>query len=81
MTPDDFSAADYVAQARELDQAKRKALISEAEAILLEEDNPHILLYWTMRGMYVDNRIWNFNPPVGLSDALKMEHLWCDPAC
>lgn len=71
----------FVAQARELDQAKRKALISEAETILLEEDNPHILLYWTMRGMYVDNRIWNFNPPVGLSDALKMEHLWCDPAC
>ena len=71
----------FVAQASELDQTKRKALIAEAEKILLEEDNPHILLYWTMRGMYVDNSIWNFNPPVGLSDSLKMEHLWCNPGC
>ena len=67
-------------QASELDLAVRRAMTLEVQEIVLNESIfiPH---YWTMRGMYVDNRIRNFNPPPTDSHALKMEHLWCDPGC
>ena len=68
-------------QARELDQEKRKALIMEATNILLNEDIAIINLYWTFRGMFMNNKIKNFHVPVGLTDQLKAEHLWCDPSC
>ena len=68
-------------QARELDQVKRKALIDEAAKILMEEDNWHAPLYWTMRGHFSAIQIQNHHPVAALTDALKVEHYWCDPAC
>jgi peptide/nickel transport system substrate-binding protein len=71
----------FVQQQKELDRTKRKAMIAEIARIILEEDTPHILINWTVRGMYVDDRINNFHPPISLNDQMKMEHLWCAPRC
>ena len=70
----------FTLQAEELDLVKRRAMTLEVQDIVLQE-SVFISHYWTMRGMYVDNRIRNFNPPPTDSHALKMEHIWCDPAC
>ena len=51
------------------------------EEMRLEEDSPHNLINRAVRGMYVDDRIHNFHPPISLNDQMKMEHLWCDPRC
>ena len=64
-----------------MNQEKRKTLIMEATNILLNEDIAIINLYWTFRGMFMNNKIKNFHVPVGLTDQLKAEHLWCDPSC
>ena len=72
---------NFELQGPELDQEKRRALVREAADILLFEDSPYIFQMWIMSGMYQDNRIRNFNPPLGLGDSMKMEHLWCDPGC
>ena len=68
-------------QARELDRAKRKALVDEATQIFLTEDSPHIILYHTVRGHYTDLVIQNAHRVGTLSDALKAEHFWCAPNC
>jgi peptide/nickel transport system substrate-binding protein len=68
-------------QARELDQEKRRALILEANKILMEEPSSQLGLYWSMRSWYVDNRIQNFHVPFSLYTQLKFEHLWCNPEC
>ena len=41
----------FVQQQREQDRVKRKAMIAEISKIILEEDTPHILINWTVRGM------------------------------
>ena len=71
----------YLAQQKELDIVKRKALIDEIGQILQEVDSPHIFYWWAMRGKFVDNRIHNWKP--GATDAQhpKNEHMWCDPDC
>ena len=71
----------FLRQARELDRVKRKALIDEATRIFMEEDSPVIFMYHTVRGHYSALQIQNHHPVGTLTDALKAEHLWCDPAC
>ena len=71
----------HVQQQSELDQGRRRLLVREIADILLNEDIPYAHQNWTMRGMYVDDRIHNFHPPINLDDQLKHEHLWCDPEC
>ena len=68
-------------QRQEVDRPTRLAMVREIADILLTEDSPHIFETWRMNGMYVDARIQNFNPPAGITDAFKFEHLWCSPAC
>ena len=68
-------------QAKELDVPKRQAMIKEVQDIILSGESPFLTHYWTMRGMYVDDRLRNYNPPPTDSHALKMEHMWCDPGC
>ena len=68
-------------QAREQDRTKRKALIYEATQIILDGQSPYIMLYHTMRGWFSAERIRNHHTVAALSDALKNEHYWCDPAC
>ena len=67
-------------QKAELDPATRKGYIDQVTEIVLEEV-PHMWMYWGVRGYYVDDRIRNFNPPVGEAFYLRWEHTWCDPAC
>ena len=44
-------------------------------------DAPYIWHYWTFRGQYVSDQIKNYHVPAVDSTQLKMEHMWCDPAC
>jgi len=67
-------------QKSELNPVTRKGYIDEVTAIVLEEV-PHMWMYWGVRGYYVDDRIRNFNPPVGEAFYLRWEHTWCDPGC
>ena len=67
-------------QASELDPQRRKVYIDEISQIVVDR-GPFVLQNWNFRGMYVDNRIQNFHVTPGESFQLKMEHLWCDPAC
>ena len=71
----------FESQSKELDVTKRQAQIKEVQDIILSGESPFLTHYWTMRGMYVDDRLRNFNPPPTDSHALKMEHMWCDPGC
>jgi peptide/nickel transport system substrate-binding protein len=71
----------YLKQAKELDRTKRKALIDEATRIFMEEDSPVIFTYHTVRGHYSAYQVKNHHRVGTLSDALKAEHFWCDPAC
>ena len=61
----------YLEEAAELDQAKRKTIIQEAEQILLHEDNAYIGLYWYMGGHIVNNKIQNYNPVASSTTALR----------
>ncbi len=71
----------YLEQARELDRVKRKALVDEVAKIIIEEDSHVVIVYHTKRGQYSALQIQNHHPLASLSDALKFEHLWCDPEC
>ena len=77
----DRIAEIFPLQAREPDREKRKKLVFEVADILLNVDNPYLQLYWTFRGMFVNSQIQNFHNPALDSIQLKMEHMWCDPAC
>jgi ABC-type transport system substrate-binding protein len=75
----------YKLQSGVLDREERKKLIDEAADIMLFKsangDTPYIWHYWTFRGMFVSDQIKNFHVPAVDSTQLKMEHMWCDPAC
>ena len=71
----------YELQASELDRVKRKALVDEAASIIINEDSPYIFLYHTLRGHFANDKIQNLHKVATLTDALKAEHFWCEPAC
>ena len=68
-------------QARELDRAKRKALVDEATRIFMTEDVPILLIRHTTRAHYSALQIQNHHPAGTFSDNLKAEHYWCEPGC
>jgi len=76
--PDNEPIWDAVAL--ETDQAKRAALMRQANDNLLQ-DNVWPFLYYTVSSWIVDNRIQNFHIPSTTGKSMKHEHLWCDPKC
>jgi len=64
----------------ETDPATRKALVQEANTLLLERGALH-LIYYQVFAWIVDNSIQNFHLPPAFLTHMKHEHLWCDPAC
>ena len=66
--------------ARELDPVKRKELVRQANAHLLE-DNSWPYLYYVMQMMFVDTRIQGFHPPTSQGSYERWDHIWCDPSC
>jgi ABC-type transport system substrate-binding protein len=71
----------YQKQLRELDREKRKALVRQADDILLHQDNSFPGLYWGNRSWIVDKRIKNFYIHPSIYHQAKLEHIWCDPKC
>ena len=71
----------YVAQARELDPEKRKAIVQRAEQILLNEDNAYPGLWWRFTAWISNKRIQNLHPNPSSQLQFSWEHIWCDPAC
>jgi peptide/nickel transport system substrate-binding protein len=66
-------------QRQEQDQAKRRAIVQEAEDWLLSfEDNIYSPVYTLTLMWIMDNRVQNFNLPNGDHDGLKWEHIWLD---
>ena len=71
----------YQKQLRELDREKRKALVRQADNILLHQDNAFPGLYWGNRSWIVEKRIQNFYIHPSIYHQGKFEHIWCDPKC
>jgi peptide/nickel transport system substrate-binding protein len=71
----------FLAQSREIDQDKRRVLIREASALLME-DNWLPTLWWVTSTMAFHKKIRNEHPnPSPAASSWKQEHIWCDPAC
>ena len=70
--------AYYEAQKREMDPAKRKAILQEAEAYLLEQG--YIMPFmWGNRVMVVDSKVQNYHVSPSNWVGLDMGHLWIKP--
>jgi peptide/nickel transport system substrate-binding protein len=68
-------------QAREGDRQKRVDLITEANQLLLQ-DNQVPGIYWSSSSFNIHKKIHNINPnPSIYASNMKWEHIWCDPAC
>ena len=72
----------FDAQSRELDRAKRAAILREMEDWMLTVDpGPLLVYYWSFRDQIVNKQIKNYHMPASLWVQLKHEYIWCDPAC
>ena len=71
----------YDTQARERNEEKRRALVQEANDILLNVDNVYPGILWEMRHWPVHDSIQGFNVHATIYAHLKQETIWCDPAC
>ena len=66
--------------ATETDPDARRALVVQANDILLE-DNSWPYMYFKVESMFVDKRIKGFYPPPALGHYQDWAHIWCDPSC
>jgi len=66
--------------AKERNPAKRKALVRQANDILLE-DNSWPYIYYVMQMMFLDKVIKGYHPPPSLGAYQAWEAIWCDPSC
>ena len=71
----------WAQQQQELDLEKRKALVRQAEDILLEVDNIYVPLYWETGAWVVNKKIQGFNMHPLIYVYIKHDQIWCDPAC
>ena len=72
--------AIFEQQKGESDQEKRKALIREAEAIILKGEHHMIQYYWYGDPIWiVPNRVKNYVPRQTVQYGMGTEHIWLDP--
>ena len=69
----------YEKQTRELDRVKRRALIQEAEDILLEGTHNWAGIFWDTRGLLHNKKVQNIHGGPSLQVQLKYEHIWLKP--
>jgi peptide/nickel transport system substrate-binding protein len=69
-------------QSREVDPDKRRAILHQMEAFLLNEENPYIQMLWKSWIYLVSDKVRTeagpFVVPTSLQTALKCEHLWLE---
>jgi hypothetical protein len=68
----------YEQQARESDQAKRRALTLQAEALIGQGETSWMTLYWGTFGNLVNRQVKNFHLALSPHQANTHEHLWLE---